>query len=283
MRSLAGVAVLHGLLAACSSSLPEVDTSLDCEQEDYEFQIFQPMEGPPCPPIEGMDPQCANWFSFGDSAPDSETAITLLPVDRCDSTAALVMTSRRHTDWGGGFGDYDITMATQVEAAIPPNSMNPNGLPALSTGFDASGYEGVSFWARATGYGTSTGFVFNLNDHNTHPNGRICQEPVVDPNATTGYTVNEAGMTVPIGGEIAGPNDCGNVFSRVVVAERTWTLHLLPFNSFRQIAQPNIEPAGFDASGLMQFSINIPKDSNIELWIDDLGVYRRRAANNPAP
>ena len=34
---------------------------------------------------------------------------------------------------------------------------------------------------------------------------------------------------------------------------------------------------GVERSALFQFSINVPKDSNLELWIDDLGAYRRRA------
>jgi hypothetical protein len=140
---------------------------------------------------------------------------------------------------------------------------------------DASGFEGVSFWARATGYGTSTGFLLTLNDRNTDPAGMVCVEPAPTDVLDGAYTYNEAGMVVPVGGELPSPEDCGNGFMRVVSVTRDWRLYRLPFESFQQQAQPNLRPSGIDPSGLYQFAINIPKDSSIELWLDDLGLYRR--------
>jgi hypothetical protein len=96
------------------------------------------------------------------------------------------------------------------------------------------------------------------------------------------YTYNEAGMVVPVGGELPSPLDCGNGFARVVTVNRHWQLYLLPFESFQQQAQPNRNPNGIDKSGIYQFAVNIPKDSIIELWIDDLGLYRHRTESAPA-
>jgi hypothetical protein len=245
-RPLAVVASSVGLSLACSSSIDPRTFEVDCaENGGYEFDVLQEMEGTTAP-----------WFNFGDTTPGATNAIALQPIaeGRCGSTAALVLTARGHTDWGAGFGEYDTAVAP----------------------VDASEYEGVSLWARVPRDGMSTGFLLTLHDRNTSAAGMICTEPVVT-NVTGGaYTFNPAGMAVPVGGELPAPTDCGNGFVRVVTVTRQWQLYLLPFESFQQLAQPNRNPNGLDKTGLYQFAINIPKDSIIELWIDDLGLYRHR-------
>lgn len=239
-------------LTACGSTVPARTFEVDCSvTDDYELLSVQAMEG-------GV----LTWYSYGDATPGSvtlaETADLLEP--RCGSNQALRLTSRGHTDWGSGFGEYQT--------------------PAAAV--DATGYDGVSFWARTTGYGTSSGFSMTLNDKNTHPLGMVCIEPLAADVVGGAYTYNEAGMIVPVGGELPSPTDCGNVFVRVMSATQQWQFYTLPFESFRQEAQPNRIPTGFDRSGLYQFGVTVPKDSNIELWIDDLGIYKRLDPSAPA-
>jgi hypothetical protein len=239
-------------LGACSSNIEPRTFELDCSVNDaYEFNVLQALEG-----------TMTTWFTFGDATPGSVTLQELRPIPegRCGSTAALVLTSIGHTDWGAGFGEYQMPTA-------PVN---------------AEGFEGISFWARAPVDHTSTGFQLTVHDRNTIVNGGICTQPTVTA-ADGAYTVNEGGMIVPVGGELPAPNDCGNGFVRVVTVTRHWQLYLLPFESFLQQAQPNRIPTGLDRSGIYQFAVNIPKDSIVELWIDDLGVYRRRTDEAPEP
>ena len=92
------------------------------------------------------------------------------------------------------------------------------------------------------------------------------------------YTTNEQGMVVPVGADLPAPNDCGNNFSRVIEAHREWFLHLIPFELLQQQPLPNRQPGGIERSAIIQFSLNVPKDSNIELWLDDLGFYRRASS-----
>lgn len=260
------------LALACGSSFPERSLELDCSaDDDHEYLTLQPMQRV----STAMDPQAGSWFGFGDDTPGGVSLVELreVPGGRCDSSDALVLVVNGRTDWGAGFGEYATAQAP----------------------VDAREYDGVAFWARATGYGTSTGFLLTLHDRNTYavepdplappeaapdPNGPVCTVPDVEDMAVA-YVMNEAGMLVPVGGELPGPNDCGNGFVRVVTAQRHWTLHRLPFESFQQQALPNRKPGGIDRSALFQFAINIPKDSNIELWIDDLGLYRRRLPTEP--
>ena len=245
---LASAAVLA---LGCSSSLDPRVLEIDCsEGEDYELNVLQAMEG-----------TTASWFGFGDMTPGATQAIALQPIPdgRCGSTTALVLEAHGYDDWGAGFGEYQTAMA-----------------PA-----DASAYEGVSLWARV-GDGASTGFLMTINDRNTDPAGLVCVEPAPTDVVDGAYTYNEAGMVVPVGGELPAPEDCGNGFARVVSVTRSWHLYLLPFESFQQQAQPNRQPTGIDRSALYQFAINIPKDSAVELWLDDLGLYRR-LSTGPAP
>jgi hypothetical protein len=263
---LAAVAVA----LACSSAIPERSVVVDCGTDDgYEYLTMQSMER--VPPL--TMPQAGSWFGFGDATPGGVNLVELreIPGGRCDSTDALVVTVNGRTDWGAGFGEYATSQA-------PMN---------------ASEYEGVSFWARATGYGTSTGFLLTIHDRNTFAeevdpdapeppaaNRPVCTVPDAE-DTVEAYVVNEAGVLVPVGGDLPGPNDCGNGFVRVVTAQRNWHLHRLPFESFQQQALPNRKPGGIDTSALFQFAINIPKDSNIELWLDDLGLYRRQQPTEP--
>jgi len=238
-------------LAACGGVAPAESLVVDCSiNDDYEFLSLQPMEG-----------DTSSWFAFGDETPNAETVVALSPIpegERCGSTTALVLTARGHNDWGAGFGEYQTAMDLD--------------------GVDASEYEGISFWARATGVATSRGFTFGINDRNTSENGMVCTVPVVDPTTPdNGYVYDNAGNAMPAGGAPPGPNDCGNGFSRALFAQPYWYLQRVPFEMFQQQAFPNREPTGIERSALFQFSINVPKDSNLELWIDDLSAYRRRA------
>lgn len=226
-------------------------------EEDYDFRV-----------VETMDGATNFWFSFGDPTPGSVTSALLQPIPggRCGNLQALVLTSRGHQDWGSGFGEYETTLGIANQMGY----------------VDATDYEGISFWARATGFGTSNGFLLSLNDSHT-ADPLVCNQPMVEDIAGGGYTYNEGGMIVPLGGALPAPGDCGNAFRRPVLAHREWYLHTLPFESFMQVAEPNRRPTGVDRATLYSFTINVPKDSNLELWIDDLGLYRRRAPEDTAP
>jgi hypothetical protein len=240
---------LFGCSGGPARPAPEVDCSVE---DDYDFMILQPMEGTTAP-----------WFSYGDPTPGSISTVALQPIPggRCGSTTALVLTSRGHTDWGAGFGEYQTAMAP----------------------VDASGYDGISFWARAGGFGTSSGFLLSVSDVNTSVTGMVCVEPMTEDVVGGAYTYNEAGMIVPLGGRLPAATDCGNGYQRAVFAQRDWYLHRIPFGAFLQTPNPSRNPTGIERSALYQFTIQIPKDSNIELWIDDLGLYRDSTSGAAAP
>jgi hypothetical protein len=75
-------------------------------------------------------------------------------------------------------------------------------------------------------------------------------------------------------------NFCGNTFRRPLVVTENWELYFLPFDSFSQDPLPSRSPTGMDTSAIYQFGFQIPKEANLELWIDDITFYRRRAADD---
>jgi len=66
------------------------------------------------------------------------------------------------------------------------------------------------------------------------------------------------------------------------ILTENWTHYLLPFDFFKQDALPNRNPNGFDPSAIFGFGVRVPKESVVEIWIDDLGFYRKKppAAGN---
>ncbi len=259
-------------LTACSGGPAGEVEGIDCSvEDDYEFRIILPLE---------LDTADLYWYGYGDSTPgaqrlDEPPTVPIPEGPRCNSSGALRLLTTGHKDWGAGYGEWATASVLSDGMVADPDPAAMAGA-TIGTGVDVREYDGISFWARAAGDGMSRGFMMTIQDRNTHPNGMVCREAGEAEIAAGTHTVNEAGMTVPIGAALPGPEDCGNGFMAVVTGYPQWHLHTIPFEAFIQTAQPNRVPAGVDRSGLFQFTINIPKDTNIDLWIDDLGVYRRR-------
>lgn len=202
---------------------------------------------------------------------------------RCGSTAAAVIRARENNDWGaiGGlntFGPRDLSM-----------------------------YEGVAFWARAPGP-TGKTFTLSLDDWNTAD-----PTPTEPPPASTdsNCTVRQAdggvdGAMVPgtidpgtgmvIGGGSVGvaplPNDCGNSYTTNVVVTEDWRFYTVPFTMFQQALNPNRVPNpaltqagtvpgnGLLTTQLRNLMFRMPKEQDMDLWLDNLSIYRRRTAGS---
>jgi hypothetical protein len=85
------------------------------------------------------------------------------------------------------------------------------------------------------------------------------------------------GLTVT--GPVPAANACGNSFFTVLVASETWQFHRVPFQSLAQAPWPNRTASGIDRSQILGRAIRMPKESEVELWIDDFGLYREWASD----
>lgn len=192
------------------------------------------------------------------------STVELLPEGpRCGGDYGLRLTGQRNNDWGSLYGDYMLAGETR----------------------DASGYEGIAFWARAE-QGTTKSLLLLLNDKYTQNilddagnpaagQESACEESdySTDPSGPPGSAPGQVGGTVTPG-SVPEPGDCGNAYQVAFRVTEDWQLYLLPFDGFTQEALPNRRFEGIDPGSLRSMIFRAPKDTVVDFWIDDLGYYR---------
>jgi hypothetical protein len=265
-EALGIVLVVLAGAGGCTAYPTEKNLPLDCSVEDaYDFQSIDNFE------TVGT----ANLWTAGDTtnADVSVSVQALTDGPRCGSTAALEILSAHNNDWGSLFGF---------------NNFGPR---------DESAWEGLSFWARAPG-NTTKGFTVLLDDPNTATSTSVtsnCTQyatadggsssptmTIYDP--STGMAISGATTSAPP------PNACGNSYQTVVTVTTSWQLYTIPWGKFQQTAMPNRVPnadltdkgpvagTGLLISQLLNLTLRMPKEADMELWIDNLSFYRKKGA-----
>jgi hypothetical protein len=248
---------------ACSSYQTMVDVPVDCSIEsDYEIGVLDAAE------TLGQ----VNWWGSGDDSPGKIVEVDVQPIEgegRCGSKAATVLRTAHNNDWGSLFG-Y--------------NNFGPA---------DKSAYDGMSFWARSPG-NTSKGFTILLDDLNTAATtGSNCVDYGTSSSSDqTGQITGPNGETISTSGSasFAGyPEQCGNSYTTTMSVTGEWAFYTIPFSQFQQAATPNRVPNAFLTevgpspgtalltNKLVNLIIRMPKEANIELWLDNLAFYRLKA------
>ena len=199
-------------------------------------------------------------FNFGDTTPGATLSWQTEAVDpstTCGDMQVLDIQSAGHNDYGSSFF-------------------------LLLGAFNATGAEGISFWARSPVVASSKTVTLEISDANTDSGGGIC----VDTTTTTSTDMGINTPTVVSGSNATNlpnyvpPADaCGNYFLSPFQFTNEWTLYLLPFEQFAQLAQPSRSPNGIDTAALYEFGFQIPKESQFDLWIDHIGVYQPTSAD----
>ncbi|HEY4015844.1 MAG TPA: hypothetical protein VGM06_21035 [Polyangiaceae bacterium] len=272
-------------IVSCVTSAQRLPYALDCDAgAPYTISVYES--------YELNDPSnLAPWYAAGDFTPGATLTTSpngsTLPATRiegngrCGSQYALLLESHGHHDWGSTFGDYRI------------------GTYSTPAPLDVSQYEGVSFWARDPGYTsrydgpTTKSIALNLIDvHGTAGiatgfmvtyDGGACTNYVFDGGGAMNIPVSTAtGLTptgsMPVSGIVYPADACDNaLFTLPIVLSDEWQLYTIPFTAFKESALPNREPNGLDVTALMSFTISVPKEEQLELWIDDFGFYRTNA------
>lgn len=235
------------------------------------------------------------WYSYQDTTPggiitdggagDASFPWTRAIEDggRCGSMAALVLAAEGFHDYGAGFGDYD-------PGSLQTSCFLPDGGPA-NCPIDASAYQGIAFWARSPGGHTKavTLEIADTHSDNAGNNTACTYDPTLEGGTNGGPVVQitqigAGGGTTLIGGlPPFPPGTCGDLFNYVLLTTDEWQLYKVPFASFYQnptyggsTAQARA-PGGFDPSTFYRIIIVVPKEANLELWIDELGFYPKRA------
>jgi hypothetical protein len=269
------ILVLGGL-AACStySTFKEVPTNCSVEG-GYDFDPNSTF------PFETAADATTWWSPSGDpfcngndGGPARSISLSVDPIEggsRCGSSkAALVFHAAHCNDWG---------------ALVGFSNFGPR---------DESAYEGMSFWARSPG-NTGKGFSIVMDDANTVGNtaGANCTNyDGGSPGQVTAGTYDPATGT-PISGSTGAaalPDQCGNSYSAVVAVTGVWRFYTIPWSEFTQLAQPNRVPnsaltqtggvpgTGLLTSKLWTLILRLPKESETDLWLDNLSFYRKKGS-----
>jgi hypothetical protein len=218
---------------------------IDCAAADaYEVRV-----------LEDYEDGSMSFVGFADSTPGAIQNVESGVIEnggRCGSELAVILRARGNRDWGGGFG----------------------GLSGWDG--DASGYDGFSFWARSPGPSTK-GFTLFVEDPTTvELPHRLC---VPQAGIAGNSTVVDVHGMITVVGPVPAANACGNSFFSVLFAADEWQFHRVPFASLAQAPWPNRTANGIDRSAILGRAIRMPKGSDIELWIDDFGLYREKASH----
>jgi hypothetical protein len=264
---------------------------LDCAGEGS-YDIAEHYQLGTSPEITSGGVSAQTWFKYGDMTPggieDGDEAgvggdggtipwTRPIPGGRCGSTVALVLMSSGYQDYGSGFEDYHFGNLVTTSGYL-------NGQLGILP-YNASKYEGIAFWARSPGATTKAVTLQATDGHSNDDsvmNLTSCiYEVGVDAGSgsgsgTTTITSASGSATTTTGGSALPPlppGTCGNTFSYVFQFTDDWQLYEIPFSAFFQAATPNRAPTGFDPSTFFGFGVIVPKEAQLELWIDELGFY----------
>jgi hypothetical protein len=251
---------------SCAAPSPRPEPTVDCQavDEQYDYSILHRFNA-------GAQ---ISWFGVVDDTPGAVVGVDdpMTPTidhnpvveeiedvpergpqepGRCGQTESGVFRARGFTDWGAFFADYST--ATQN---IPGSEI----------------WEGVSFWARTP---TNSDHSFFFLVDNVYTALLKSDDPSSPDNKCVDTTQDENGNDVyPEGTD---PSEtCGNSFSHIVTTDETWRYYTLPFSEFVQDrSRPNVRSEGLDPTvQFVRFTIRFPVETDIELWLDDLSLYR---------
>lgn len=274
--------------SACSATESRTPEPVDCSSADaYELKSLMTFEageemtwfpsgdptGQVAPSPQGTDTSaCAAGGTGGAAAgaagggtggiPTRDTVTTTVayePIDggRCGSAQALAMRSTGHTDWGSVFGNWKVSQSN----------------------WDGAGYEGFMFWARSVGDHSVT---LALDTWQTSSEGaaaagaqpgEVC---LLDCNAGSGTQAIDDNGNILSQSYVSPPGTCGNSFQYTLTTTEKWQLYKVPFKSFFQELKPNLVAGGVNPAHINGFAFRIPKEAGIELWVDDVALYRKK-------
>ncbi len=182
------------------------------------------------------------WFVAADESPDPPCTIlptnsrpVLLPEPRGGSNRAMHFQGTGCSGWGAQ-GGFDLKGAT------------------AGTAYDASGYAGISFWARRGSATTDDILSVEIATNDTHPLGGKCDDP------------NGASPTP------SATDDCYGHYVWSDTFTTDWKEVHISFETGLTKA-PGAGPSDIDKSALRQILFSWKVGTDFDFWIDDVKFY----------
>ena len=167
------------------------------------------------------------WYTYSDGTstmtPVPNTTFTMgaITPPREASTSAAHMVGMGFTKYGAGMG-FDL-----------------NAMGTMKSGFDASTYSGVSFYARI-GKGASAALRVNISDKDTAPEGGVCAA-----------------------------DKCNDHFGTDITLTEDWKQYTVKFADLKQVGYGQAFPK-FLTNALYGMAFAVGTKVSFDVWIDDL-------------
>jgi hypothetical protein len=113
--------------------------------------------------------------------------------------------------------------------------------------YDASKYDGITFWAKMD-RGTSSGLRIAFPDKDTQPDGGLCDV------------------------SSSGPTMCYDHYGSRISLSTTWSKYSVSFSSLTHGGWGR-GGTGFDRSTIYEVQFQIPVDATFGVWIDDVAFF----------
>lgn len=272
MKQILCLCSLSATLAALGCSAPEhrVRPAPDCAEEQRYDLLSTPTYN-----------SAGLYYSAPNpGTPDPVAAKTTMeagmlgPEAFCGHTTAVVFKTQGNHDWGSLVGTYPVPPDTLAAMKGMASTLTPADM-------DASGYEGLSFWARGR-YDRS--ISINLEDATVNQAAEKCvpaeiitdedMNGVEDPGT---YPTTNRAFYDKYGRPVA--DGCNLTFSVGFIPTEWWSFYTIPFNAFTQGGnEPDARrrPEGIDRSTISRVVIRAPKDTFVENWFVNFAWYRAR-------
>jgi hypothetical protein len=230
---------------------------------------------------------CVSVIACGGSegAPKETSSVAGAAIDPCTTSQALTLHMLADFESGSPPG-LSVTSDNSKGSTIEPDSSHTDPYPSAidvrcgvshsalhvkatkladwganieldfkdtTNGFDASSYDGFSFWVRR-GEGNS---------------GRSMLALVLDPYTATPF--NTAMM--PFCGDSMGEQNKCDPFGHAVGFDEQWSLFAIPFSAMRQKGYGKASPA-LDKEEILGFKFSLGV-GDWDLWLDDIAFYKK--------
>ncbi|WP_437786850.1 hypothetical protein [Sorangium sp. So ce1097] len=219
--------------AGAGGDRPECRVLEVSPEEPLELSLIDDMEDGNIGILRGDDanPRQGAWYKYNDGSEEgvhepldaADLIEAMMPARRDSAMAVHTSGNALFTNWGAGIG---FELSTSY--------------------YDATGYRGITFWARAED-DSATGMFVTFVDQQTDNAGGIC-------------------------GTMAGQVPCYDHYNTSVTLTSDWKHFKVPVECLKQEGYGRFEALAQDRLGAIQFSFG--RGQAFDFWIDDVAFYR---------
>jgi hypothetical protein len=167
--------------------------------------------------------------------------------------------------WGAGV-DINLAASGPLDDGAGGTSGGEGGAsgdeanPPGSDGYDARGWDGISFWARNGNPGTNSTFIISVSDPGT------TLPPPGQPGCSDAETAPDA-------------EKC-DAFGVAVTLTEEWTFVPALFRAMRQKGFGKPSPLGYlDTGNIVKIQLLLGRPGDWDVWIDDVAFFREPEAS----